>query len=155
MKTARFSPLALATVAATILFAAPAGAASQFENQDAAFSLLIEAFGEVQGSLIESDYQARLAAARSSGDPAVRRHAGDLARQERDLRLGKLKRQIAEMAIAYHYSRRTDESDAGARAREQVDPAAAARKLREFVIVGVAVSDQDQETNASPIGERR
>jgi hypothetical protein len=142
-----FSPLIVATLVATILPCVPVEAAFELENRDAAFSLLIEAFGDVQSSLIENDYQARLEAAESIANPSARRRACDLAKQERDLRLGKLKRELTEMAVAYHYSRQTDDPGTGVSVREKVDPAAAARSLRRFVLIGAATIQTGGETN--------
>jgi hypothetical protein len=133
---------------AAIFFCVPVEAASELENRDAAFSLLIEAFGEVQGGFIENDYHNRLQAAGSLADPLSRRHAFELAQQEHDLRLGKLKRQLAEMAVAYHYSRQTDERDTAVSEPEKIDPAAAARSLRQFVLIGTGTTQTGDGTSA-------
>jgi len=109
---------------------------------------LIEAFGEVQGGFIENDYQRQLQAAGAMADPMSRHYVFELARRERDLRLGKLKRQLAEMAIAYHYSRQTGERETGFGSCEKVDPAAAARSLRRFVLIGAGTIQPGGETNA-------
>ena len=68
-------------------------------------------------------------------DAVARRHAFELAMHERDLRMGKLKRQLTEMAVAYHYSRQINES-AGTSVPEEIDPAAAARSLKGAVLIG-------------------
>jgi hypothetical protein len=135
-------------LAATMFLCIPAKAATELANQDAAFSLLIEAFGEVQGGFIENDYHTRLQAAGSITDPVSRWHAFELARQERDLRLGKLKRQLTEMTVAYHYSGQSDERDSGVSGCGKINPAAAARNLRKFVFIGAAT---DGETNVDPV----
>jgi len=147
MKAILFRPLTVATVVATICLCASVEARPKLENHDTAFSILIEAFGEVQSAFIENDYQARLEAADSIADPVARRHTCDLAKQERDLRLAKLKRQLTEMTLAYHYSRQTDDSDIGVDAREKIDPAAAARTLSRFVLIGNGTVQTDDETN--------
>jgi hypothetical protein len=151
MKAALFSPL----IMAAIILWVPPQATAELANQDAAFSLLIEAFGEVQGALIESDYQRRLESAESIADPVARGHVCELAKQERELRLGKLKRQVAELALAYHYSRRTDERDHDANVRERIGPAATARKLERFILIGVATIDTGSGTGEPAVDERR
>ena len=135
MKMALFGRLLTVGLAATMLLCGPVKAASELENRDAAFSLLIEAFGEVQGQFIENDYRRRLQAAGGIADAVARRHAFELAMHERDLRMGKLKRQLTEMAVVYHYSRQINES-AGTSVPEKIDPAAAARSLKGFVLIG-------------------
>lgn len=147
MNTARFRPFLAATVVTTLFLCVPVEAAPELENQDTAFSLLIEGYGEVQSAFIESDYQTRLEAAESVADPVARRHAYDLAKQEHDLRLGKLKRQLTEMAVAYHYSRQPDERDTGGSVREKIDPGAAARSLRRFVFIGAGTVQTGGKTN--------
>jgi len=145
MKTILLSLPMVISLAATI-GCAPVKAASELANRDAAFSLLMEAFGEVQGALIEEDYQTRLQAAKSVADSLARGHVLDLAKQERDLRLGKLQRQLAEIAVAYHYSRQTDQRDGAVSEREKIDPTDDARTFLKFVFVG-AIQTGD-ETNA-------
>jgi hypothetical protein len=147
MKTASIGLLSAIGFAVTIFFGAPVQAASELGNRDAAFSLLIEAFGEVQSSFIENDYQTQLQVAGSIPDSVSRRQAFELARQEHDLRLGKLKRQLTQMALAYHYSRQTDERVAAVNEPEKIDPAAAARSLSGFVLIGAEAVQADGETN--------
>lgn len=114
MDAASFRALIVVTLAATIIPCVPVEATPELENQDTAFSLLIERCGEAQSAFIQNDYQTRLAIAESVADPVARRHAFDLAKQERDLRVTKLKRQLTEMAVAYHYSHQPYERDTGA-----------------------------------------
>ncbi len=147
MNAVLFRPFLVATVVTTLFLCVPVEAAPELENQDRAFSLLIEGYGEVQGAFIENDYQARLEAAEAIANPVARRHACDLAKQERDLRLGKLKRQLTEMAVAYHYSRQLDECDPGGSVREKVDPTGAARSLRRFILIGAGTVQAGGETN--------
>jgi hypothetical protein len=148
MNAAPFRLLIVATVVTTIFLCVTVEATTELENQDRAFSLLIEGYGEVQSAFIENDYQTRLEAAETITNPVARRHACDLARQERDLRLGKLKRQLTEMAVAYHYSRQADERETGSSVREKIDPGAAARSLRKFILIGTGIVQTGGETNA-------
>lgn len=143
MRTAPLRRAGAIGVAAAIFLCIPVEAASELENHDAAFSLLIEAFGEVQGGFIENDYQTRVQATRSMADPVSRRHAVELAKEERDLRLGKLKRQLTEMAVAYQYSRHTGEGDSGLGQRERIDPATAARSLSRFILIGATTNTSE------------
>jgi hypothetical protein len=152
MKTISLGLLSVIGFAAVFFFSPQVKAASEPEKQDTAFSLLIEAFGEVQGAFIENDYQTQLQAAGSMADTASRRHACELAGQERDLRLGKLKRQLTEMALTYHYSRQTDERDTAASESEKVDPAAASRSLRTFILIGAGTVPMGDGTNATGSG---
>jgi hypothetical protein len=147
VKTVRFRLFLVATVVTTLFLCVPVEATPELENQDRAFSLVIEGYGEVQSAFIENDYQARLEAAESMANPAARRHACDLAKRERDLRLGKLKRQLTEMAVVYHYSRQLDERDTGGSVREKVDPTGAARSLRRFILIGAGTVQAGGETN--------
>ena len=84
-----FRPFLAATVVTTLFLCVPVEAAPELENQDRAFSLLIKGYGEVQSAFIENDYQARLEAAEAIANPVARRHACDLAKQERETAAGK------------------------------------------------------------------
>ncbi len=108
---------------------------SELRNQDGAFSILIEAYRQLQSHLIQSDYQARLEAADHLADVKVRRQVIVLARQERDLRLQKLYGQLTNMSTTYDYSRQRDEREAGVDVPSHVDTAAAAEKLKDFVVL--------------------
>src|SRR6266850_2413278 len=137
-------------VGAMALFGTPVRAVTELQTRDSAFSLLIVAFGEVQTSLIESDYEARLRAASSIHDPATRSPVRELARQERELRLRKLNRQLAELSAAYVHSRQPvpDEESSGPVPPAKVDTAAAHQTRKSFVIVEAATIETESETNA-------
>jgi len=123
-----------------------AQAASELQNHDSAFSLLIAAFAEVQTSLIENDYQARQQAAASIQDYQARQHVMNLARQERELRLRKLNRQLAELSAAYVHSRQSDAQKNGDHPPAKVDIQDAQKKLNRFVIIGTATIQTNQDT---------
>src|ERR1051326_735882 len=130
-------------VGALALFSTTVRAASELQTHDSAFSLLIVAFGEVQTSLIDNDYGARVKAASSIHDSAARNHVLELARQERELRLRKLDRQLAELSAAYVRSRRPapGEQSSNPVPPTKVDASTAQEKLKSFVIVEAATLD--------------
>ena len=136
-------------VALAVFFGTRTEAAPELQNRDSAFSLLITAFGEVQSSLIESDYEDRLQAAQSIHDNLTRQHIQELAGQERDLRLKKLDRQIAELSVAYVRSRERgpDEEAAGPVSPVNIDTAVAHEQLKRFVIIGAGEIEPGSETN--------
>ena len=72
MSAAPFRSLIVIALAATIVLCVPVEAAPEVENQDKAFSLLIEGYGEVQSAFIENDYQARLGASESIANSEAR-----------------------------------------------------------------------------------
>jgi hypothetical protein len=108
---------------------------SELRNRDSAFSLLIEAFRQLQSRLIQTDYEARLRAAAQLDNLKTRRQVVVLAKQERDLRLKKLYGQVATLNTTYDYSRKVDEREAHVVVPSNVDTAAAARKLKDFVVI--------------------
>jgi len=118
---------------------------SELQNHDSAFSLLITAFAEVQTSLIESDYHTRQQAALSIQDYQARQDVVKLARQERELRLRKLNRQLAELSAAYVHSRQSDAQKNGEHSAATVDIQDAQKKLNGFVIVETATIQTNQD----------
>ena len=127
---------------------------SELRNRDSAFSLLIEAFRQLQARLIQSDYEARLRAAASLDNLKTRRKVVVLAKQERDLRLKKLYGQLATLNTAYDYSRDIDEREARVVVPKNVDTVAAAAKLKDFVVltpasVGLPSSSAEKTIPAS------
>src|SRR5208283_5166614 len=68
----------------------PVDPIAELRNQDSAFSLLIEAFRQIQGRIIQNDYEARIKAANALSDLKTRRYVAELAKEERDLRVEKL-----------------------------------------------------------------
>jgi len=123
----------------------------ELRNQDAAFSLLIEAYQQVQNGLIQSDYNARLQAAAKLTDMEQRRRVIALARQERDLRVQKLTGQLGNLSTTYDYARQRDEREAGIAVPSNVDPRAAAAKLRDFLVIARISFDQRQTAGISQI----
>jgi hypothetical protein len=115
-----------------------AGAVRELRNQDEAFSLVLEAYHEVQASLIESGYEARLREASESQNDGTRRVLRDLADLERDLRSDALSRKLEHLRAAYEYGRRDDEREGGIHVPMVVDTTAAASKLTDFHPIVVA-----------------
>ncbi len=101
-------------------------------NQDAALSLLLEAFRQIQSSVIQSDYDSRIRAADSLGGMEVRHTVAILADIERYLRGRKLEKQVGNLLTAYEYARKSDEREAGVTVPSSVDLETAANKLKEF-----------------------
>jgi hypothetical protein len=136
------------SVGSAVFFGTRTEAAPEMQNRDSAFSLLITAFGEVQSSLIENDYEARLQAAQSIADYPERRRVQKLAGQERDLRLKKLDRKLAELSAAYVQSRESGEEEAsGPVPPTHIDTASAHEKLKHFVIIGAGEITPENEPN--------
>ena len=127
------------------LFDLRAEATSESQIHDSAFSLLITAFAEVQTSLIENDYQAQQQAAASIQDYQARQDVVKLARQERELRLRKLNRQLAELSAAYVHLRQSDAQKNGDHPPAKVGIQDAEKKLNGFVIVGTATIQTNQD----------
>ena len=149
---------ALAALALAALLSAGASAqekkpdvVGELRNQDAAFSLLIEAYQQVQNGLIQSDYDARLQAAAKLTDVEQRRRVIALARQERDLRVQKLSGQLGNLSTTYDYARQRDEREAGIAVPSNVDTRAAAVKLRDFLVIACISFDQRQTAGTSQI----
>lgn len=109
--------------------------ATEIRTQDSAFSLLIESYRQLQNNLIQSDYEARVRAAAQLPDRAGRDHVIALAKTERDLRVRKLCVQLGNMGLAYDYSRRLDEHREGITVPHAVNTDAAAKQLKNFVIL--------------------
>jgi len=107
-------------------------AAPELRNQDAAMSLLLEAFRQIQDSVIQSDYDSRIRAAQSLGDVEVRQTVAILADIERHLRSRKLGKQVGNLLTAYEYARKSDEREAGVSVPSAVDLEAAANTLKDF-----------------------
>jgi hypothetical protein len=135
---------AAATLRATLsgfVFASAAWGASlpeparRIQNQDAAFSLLLEAFREIQGSMIRHDYETRLSAADRIRDPEKRRAVVWMSDLERHLRQQKLAVQVERLQTTYGYARRNDERAAGITVANTVNLDAAAAQLRDFVVL--------------------
>jgi hypothetical protein len=112
---------------------------SELRNQDGAFSLLIEAFRQVQGRIIQNDYEARIKAAHGLDDLKVRRNVVVLANQERDLRMQKLYHQIGNLNVAYGHTRQEDERVANvAYVPVHIDTQHAAKTLMDYVFIAPA-----------------
>jgi hypothetical protein len=109
--------------------------AVELRNQDAALSLLLEAFRQIQSSVIQSDYDSRIRAAESLRDTDVRHSVVMLADIERYLRSRKLGQQVGNLLTAYEYARASDEREAGVTVPSAVDLKTAASKLKEFRVI--------------------
>src|SRR5882724_11860643 len=120
----------------------------ELRSQDAAFSLLIEAYRQFQSHRIQADYEARLRAANamnkergslviassSTGLQTLRAFVVMLAEKERDLRMEELQTQVVNFRSAYSCVRRIDEQELGATVPIAIDTRKAAAKLRNFKI---------------------
>jgi hypothetical protein len=132
----------------------PANPASELRNQDSAFSLLIEAFRQVQGRIIQNDYEARIKAANALDDLKTRRRVVVLAKEERDLRVQKLYHEIGNLNLTYDRTRRNDERAAGVEVPVHVDTAHAAKTLMDYVFIAPAANEESGEfkTKTIPAG---
>jgi hypothetical protein len=113
---------------------------SELRNRDSAFSLLMEAFRQLQSQLIQTDYESRLRAAAQLDNLKTRRQVIVLAKQERDLRLKKLYGQLETLNTTYDYSREIDQREAHVIVPKNVDTVAAANKLKNFVVITPAAA---------------
>jgi hypothetical protein len=141
------------SVGLAVFLGTPVKAAPELQNRDSAFSLLITAFGEVQSSMIENDYEARLQAAQLIADYPERRRVQELASQERDLRLKNLNRKLAELSVAYVHARQSgpDEEASGPVPPTKLDMGTAHEKLKQFVIIGAGEIVPENEANGTMV----
>ena len=128
-----------------------ANAVSELRNQDSAFSLLIEAFRQVQGRFIQNDYEARIKAANALDDLKTRRRVVVLAKQERDLRVQKLYHEIGNLNLTYDHTRRDDERAAGVEVPVHLDTGHAAKTLMDYVFIAPAANDESGEIKTKTV----
>jgi hypothetical protein len=126
---------------------------SELRNQDSVFSILIEAFRQVQGRVIQTDYEARIKAANALADLKTRRQVIVLANQERDLRVKKLYHQIGNLCATYDTTRHDDEHVANVEVPVNIDTAHAAKTLMDYVFIAPAPDDKsgEKKTQAIPV----
>jgi len=129
----------------------PADAVSELRNQDSIFSILIEAFRQVQGRVIQTDYEARIKAANTLDDLKTRRRVVVLANQERDLRVKKLYHQIGNLCTTYDTTRHDDERAASVEVPINIDTTHAAKTLMDYVFIAPAPSDNSGEKKTQTI----
>jgi hypothetical protein len=132
----------------------PTNAVLELRNQDSAFSLLIEAFRQVQGRVIQTDYEAHIKAANGLDGLEARRRVVALANEERDLRVKKLYHQLGNLCTTYDTTRHDDERAANVEVPVNVDTTHAAKTLMDFVFIAPAPNDKSDEnkTQAIPAG---
>ena len=119
---------------------------AELRNQDSAFSLLIEAFRQIQGRIIQTDYEARIKAANALSDLKTRRYVCQLAKEERGLRVAKLYHQIGNLNLTYENTRRDDERTlAVADVPVHIDTGHAAKTLMDFVFIAPTTPDKNGE----------
>jgi hypothetical protein len=121
----------------------------ELRSQDAAMSLLLEAYRQFQSHQIESDFEGRLKAANamsqergslviassSTGVQTLRAFVVMLAEKERDLRFEQLQTQVVNFRSAYGCARRIDEEQLDTTVPTAIDTRKAASKLRNFNII--------------------
>ena len=121
------------TEAVPSAFRAHPGSVAELRNQDAAFSLLIESYRQMQTFMIEADFEKRLRAAALVKDNKDRDHIIDLAGQEHDLRLAQLRENLGKFNATYDTSRQSTEKATGVSVPNKVDTKTADAKLRKLV----------------------
>jgi hypothetical protein len=132
--------------------AKPVDPISELRTQDDAFSLLMEAFRQIQGWIIQNDYQARVQVANALSNLKTRRYVFQLAKEERELRIQKLYHQISNLNLTYDQTRRDDERAlAVADVPVHVDTRRAARTLMDFVFVGPTAPDKNGQIKATTV----
>lgn len=129
----------------------PADPVSELRNQDEAFALLIEAFRQVQGRIIQNDYEARIQAANELDDLKTRRRVVVLASQERELRLQKLYHQIGNLNLTYDNTRRDDERAANVEVPVHIDTAHAAKTLMDYVFIAPVANAKPGEIKTKTV----
>jgi hypothetical protein len=130
----------------------PVDPIAELRNQDSAFSLLIEAFRQIQGRIIQNDYEARIKAANALSDLKTRRYVAELAKEERDLRVEKLYHQIRNLNLTYDHTRRDDERAlAVADVPVHIDTGHAAKTLMDFVFVAPTAPDKNGEIKTTTV----
>ncbi len=130
----------------------PVDPIAELRNQDSAFSLLIEAFRQIQGRIIQNDYEARIKAANALRDLKTRRYVAELAKEERDLRMEKLYHQIGNLNLTYDHTRRDDERAlAVADVPVHIDTGHAAKTLMDFVFIAPTAPDTTGEIKSTTV----
>jgi hypothetical protein len=95
----------------------------------------MEAFRQVQGRVIQTDYESRIKAANTLDDLKTRRYVINLANQERDLRMKKLYHQIGNLCTTYGTTHHDDEVAANVSVPVSIDTTHAAKTLMDYVFV--------------------
>ena len=129
----------------------PTDAVAELRNQDSVFSILIEAFRQVQGRVIQTDYEARIKAANALDDLKLRRRVVVLANQERDLRVKKLYHQLGNLCATYDTTRHDDERVANVEVPVNIDTGHAAKTLMDYVFIAPAPNDNSGEKKTQTI----
>jgi hypothetical protein len=131
----------------------PADPISELRNQDSAFSLLIEAFRQIQGRIIQNDYEARIKAANALDDLKTRRRVIVLANQERELRVQKLYHQIGNLNLTYDHTRADDlrVANINVDVPVHIDTGHAARTLMDFVFIAPTAPDNNGEIKTTTV----
>jgi hypothetical protein len=133
----------------------PSKIVSELRNQDSVFSILIEAFRQVQGRVIQTDYEARIKAANGLDDLKMRRRVIVLANQERDLRVKKLYHQLGNLCATYDTTRHNDERATNVEVPVNIDTGHAAKTLMDYVFIAPAADDKsgDKKTQTIPASD--
>ena len=129
----------------------PSDLVAELRNQDSVFSILIEAFRQIQGRVIQTDYEARIKAANALDDLKTRRRVVVLANQERDLRVKKLYHQLGNLCATYDTTRHDDERVVNVEVPVNIDTGHAAKTLMDYVFIAPAASDKSGEKKVQSI----
>jgi hypothetical protein len=124
---------------------------SELRNQDSVFSILIEAFRQVQGRVIQTDYETRIKAANALEDLKTRRRVVVLANQERALRVKKLYHQLGNLCATYDTTRQDDKRVANVEVPVNIDTTHAAKTLMDYVFIAPAADDKSGEKKTQSI----
>lgn len=132
----------------------PTGPISGLKNQDAAFSIVLEALRQIQGRIIQYDYEACITAANALSDLKTHRIVVELAKQERELRVAKLDHQIGNLNLAYDHTRRDDAHAVVVDVRPHIDTGQAAKTLMDYVFIVPTASDKDGGVKTTTVPAR-
>jgi hypothetical protein len=127
------------------------GPISELQNQDTAFSILMEAFRQIQGRIIQNDYEARITAINALRDIKMHRSIVELAKQERELRVAKLEHQIGNLNLTYDHTRRDDAHAVAVDVHVPIDTSHAAKTLMDYVFIAPVAPDQDGEIKTTTV----
>jgi hypothetical protein len=130
------------------------GPISKLQNQDTAFSILIEAFRQIQGRIIQNDYEACITTANARCDLKTHRIVVKLAEQERELRVEKLDYQIVNLDLAYEHTRRDDAHAVAVDVPVHIDAVHAAKSLMDDVFIAPTAPDKDGKVETTTVPAR-
>ncbi len=115
------------------------------------FSVLLEAFRQIQGRIIQNDYKACITAADAINDRETHCSIVELAKQERELRVAKLNHQIENLNLTYDHTRRDDARAVAVDVHLPIDSSHAAKTLMDYIFIAPTAPDKDGEVKITTV----